>query len=116
MSCLFFTPMCNTSIMSDAVISGVIRYVSSSQDLLTTMPFALFRPDEGMQFVSVAGIGQPQIVRRMEVLILTSLRLLLHHRKLHGLQWRYSRFTLVQEGLLPGSEVLLFFTCHQNND
>ena len=65
--------------MNDEVISDVIRYVRSSQDLLTKMPFTLFPPDEGMKFVSVAGIGQPQMVRRMEVLILTSLRLLLHH-------------------------------------
>lgn len=94
--------------MNDEVISDVIRYVRSSQDLLTNMPLALFPPDEGMKFVSVAGIGQPQMVRRMEVLILTSLRLLLHRWKLHGLQWRYSRFIPVQEGLLPGSDVLLY--------
>lgn len=107
--------MCNTSIMNDEDISDVIRYVRSSQDLLANMLFALFPPDEGMKFVSVAGVGQPQMVRKMEALILTSLRLLLHHWKFHGLQWRYSRFILVQEGLLPGSDVLLYFTCHQDN-
>lgn len=57
--------------MNDEVFSDV-RYVHSSQDLLTNMPFALFPPDEGMTFVSVAGIRQLQMVRRMEVLMLTS--------------------------------------------
>lgn len=52
----FFTTMCNASITNDEVASDVIRYVRSSQDLLTNMPFALFPPDEGMKFVSAAGV------------------------------------------------------------
>lgn len=48
--------MCNASITNDEVASDVIRYVRSSQDLLTNVPFALFPPDEGMKFVSAAGI------------------------------------------------------------
>lgn len=65
--------------MSDEVFSDVIRYVHSSQDLLTNMPFTLLPSEEGMKLVGVAGRGQPQMGRRMEVLILTPLCLLLHH-------------------------------------
>lgn len=65
--------------MNDEVFSDVIRYVHSSQDFLTNMPFTLLPADEGMKLISVADRGQPQMGRRMEVLTLTSLRLLLHH-------------------------------------
>lgn len=42
--------------------SSVIRYVHSSQDMVTNVPFILL-PEEGMKFVNVAGIGQSQVTQ-----------------------------------------------------
>lgn len=83
------------------------RYVPSSQDLLTNVPLA----DEGVMLVGVARAGQLPMVGRMKVLSLTPAPSFTP-LKLHGLQWSYSRCVLVQERPLPGSDVLLFVTCH----